>query len=269
MNIETLLLNGKASGFNEHFVKLKKLHTLDISGTYGFCNISDLHSHFFHHLSRIKHLDISNCHLYNIHRHVFDDLRFLNYLDISYNHQLTFRILKNVTSDLTSTNIKILKMNKIHCTYGLGTEIYSEDLINLKNTSIQEVHLDSNRLELIEPNTLTQLSKTLHVVSAADNKFTMGKYVIEVLFMQNLKILDISRQHISHIPNMVNLNCNDRLDDSTKSWFSGSHRTYATGAACQQRTLTPPDTWSCPTLGLACVLMSRPISPELVLSPDL
>ena len=48
----------------------------------------------------------------------------------------------------------------------------------------------------------------------------------------------------------------------------GFHRTYATGAACQQRTLTPPDTWSCPTLGLACVLMSRPTSPELVLSPD-
>ena len=48
----------------------------------------------------------------------------------------------------------------------------------------------------------------------------------------------------------------------------GFHRTYATGAACQQRTLTPPDTWSCPTLGLACVLMSRPISPKLVLSPD-
>ena len=44
--------------------------------------------------------------------------------------------------------------------------------------------------------------------------------------------------------------------------------TYATGAACQQRKLTPPDTWSCPTLGLACVLMSRQISPELVLSPD-
>ena len=25
----------------------------------------------------------------------------------------------------------------------------------------------------------------------------------------------------------------------------GFHRTYATGAACQQRTLTPPDTWFC------------------------
>ena len=40
----------------------------------------------------------------------------------------------------------------------------------------------------------------------------------------------------------------------------GSRRAYATGAACQQRTLTPPDTWSRPTLGLAYVLMSRPIS---------
>ena len=48
----------------------------------------------------------------------------------------------------------------------------------------------------------------------------------------------------------------------------GFHRTYATDAVCQQRMLTPPDTWSCPTLGLACVLMSRPISPELVLPRD-
>ena len=46
------------------------------------------------------------------------------------------------------------------------------------------------------------------------------------------------------------------------------HGTFATGAACQQRTLTPPDTWSCPTLGLASVLMLRPISPELVLFLD-
>ena len=48
----------------------------------------------------------------------------------------------------------------------------------------------------------------------------------------------------------------------------GFRGTFATGAACQQRKLTPPDTWSCPTLGLASVLMLRPISPELVLFLD-
>ena len=48
----------------------------------------------------------------------------------------------------------------------------------------------------------------------------------------------------------------------------GFHRTFATGAACQQRMLTPLDNWSCPTFGLAFVLMSRPISPEIVLFLD-
>ena len=48
----------------------------------------------------------------------------------------------------------------------------------------------------------------------------------------------------------------------------GFHRTFETGTACQQRTLTPPNTWSGRTLGLVCVLMSRPTSPELVLFPD-
>ena len=48
----------------------------------------------------------------------------------------------------------------------------------------------------------------------------------------------------------------------------GFHRIFATGAACQQMMLTPPDTWFCPTFGLACVIMSRLISPKLVLFPD-
>ena len=48
----------------------------------------------------------------------------------------------------------------------------------------------------------------------------------------------------------------------------GFYRSFATGAACQQRTLTPLDTWSCPTLGLVCVLVSRPFSAKLILFPD-
>ena len=60
----------------------------------------------------------------------------------------------------------------------------------------------------------------------------------------------------------------DSLPTLTLLLNTGFHRTSATGAACRQGTLTPLDTWSCPTLGLACVLMSRPTSPELVLSPD-
>ena len=40
----------------------------------------------------------------------------------------------------------------------------------------------------------------------------------------------------------------------------GFNRTFATGAACQQRTLAPPNTWSCPTLELASVLIETILS---------
>ena len=46
----------------------------------------------------------------------------------------------------------------------------------------------------------------------------------------------------------------------------GFHRTLATDESYQERKLSPPDAWSCPTLGLECSLMSRPISPLLVLT---
>ena len=38
----------------------------------------------------------------------------------------------------------------------------------------------------------------------------------------------------------------------------GFHRTYATGATCQQRTLTPPDTWSCSFWDLHLFYLLRP-----------
>ena len=58
------------------------------------------------------------------------------------------------------------------------------------------------------------------------------------------------------------------ITESDISPNTGFHGASATGVACQQGTRTPPDTWSCPTLGLASVLMLRPISPELVLFLD-
>ena len=40
--------------------------------------------------------------------------------------------------------------------------------------------------------------------------------------------------------------------------LSGFHRTFATGVACRQGTLTPPDTWSCPFWDLHLFYLLRP-----------
>ena len=94
-------------------------------------------------------------------------------------------------------------------------------------------------------------------------------YLIEIYFLLFLYYWD--QRHPISIRHYTSL-WHYRIWHFTEPDFSpdiGFHRASAMGVACQQGTLTPPDTWSCPTLGLACVLMSRPISPELVLSPDL
>ena len=51
--------------------------------------------------------------------------------------------------------------------------------------------------------------------------------------------------------------------------LGGFHRTLAMGATSRQKTVIPPVTWSCPTLGLARALMLWPISPKLVLCPNI
>ena len=51
--------------------------------------------------------------------------------------------------------------------------------------------------------------------------------------------------------------------------LSGFHRTFATGAACRQGTLTPPDTWSRPFGTCICsTCWDQSVSELVVILPD-
>ena len=50
--------------------------------------------------------------------------------------------------------------------------------------------------------------------------------------------------------------------------LSGFHRTFATGVACRQGTLTPPDTWSRPFGTCICSTCWDQSFSELVILPD-
>ena len=78
---------------------------------------------------------------------------------------------------------------------------------------------------------------------------------------------DLTKQYEVPLSGMLH----DILEDDHIQWHPSLMRHYinfdplliwillSNSMFYQQRTLTPPDTWSCPTLGLECVLMSRPI----------
>ena len=103
-----------------------------------------------------------------------------------------------------------------------------------------------------------------------EDAYSSGHLVLSLLGLAFLLLVETSdilyRLDIILVCDLPGL---DIITESDISPNIGFHRASATGVACQQGTLTPPDTWSCPTLGLACVLMLRPIFSELVLSPDL
>ncbi|XP_062594743.1 toll-like receptor 4 isoform X2 [Saccostrea cucullata] len=173
------------------------LKLLDASGNDGVCVISHLISNVLGKFN-LTHLDLSFCNIRSTEIGVLSSQAYLQYLDVSYNKMLGFRGLANVSYDLQDSAIKVLKFNKVHCTFGLGTILLRKHTIYLQNTTLEELYLDSNRLELMEIGVLPKLPKTLKLLSVGDNKVDNGIYVLQVDSMHNLEVLNVSFQIHSH-----------------------------------------------------------------------
>ncbi|KAK3104074.1 hypothetical protein FSP39_024221 [Pinctada imbricata] len=209
-SIETLLLNGKPKGFGSVFAKMKKLKKLDISGYGGHCDLSYIPTGYFHNVSHVSVLDISDCRLKNLDRGTFSYLTSLRDLNISKNEELSFSIMRNLTSDLKFTKIEKLRINKIHCTFGIGTKLRRDDIIELQNTSLNELHIDSNRLEDVETGVLMLMPKGLRRISIVENRLTFGWYALESAYLKNLTYFDMSLQYLSRNPSNIFPLCDDR-----------------------------------------------------------
>ena len=103
-----------------------------------------------------------------------------------------------------------------------------------------------------------------------DDAYSSGHLVLYLLGLAFAQLVETSdtlyRWNIEPVCDIIT-----GLKSFTESDISpniGFHRAYESGVAFRQGTFSPPETWSCPTLGLASVLMLRPISPERVLLPD-
>ena len=158
------------------------------------------------------HLDLSSCKLKEIYKGFLQNFSRLEYLDISHNRELTLTVLPNVTYDLQFTNIKTLKFNAVQCKYGKGLIFYPAYTQYLKNTSLEEVQLSSNRIKIIEQFVLSNLPDSMQSITAADNRLIFSYAVLEIPYMKNLRFADFSRQYSSsssYLSIFERKHCND------------------------------------------------------------
>ncbi|XP_011440734.1 toll-like receptor 4 [Magallana gigas] len=212
-SLETLVIDGLRNGnfdfktknkrcapsyvTNHDTIELTKLTTLIVSGrrNRSKCLVTDLSAGFFDSVSNITYLDMSGCAIQSIGRESLSPLSHLTYLDVSYNEQLSFHSIRNIS---TLKGLKTLKLDKIHCTFGRGIYI-TEDMVHaLRDTSIENISLKSNRIEMAARSVYYYLPPNLTNADISDNRLTFGAYVLTAYAFRNLKFANLSGQSSSH-----------------------------------------------------------------------
>ncbi|XP_052064444.1 toll-like receptor 4 [Mytilus californianus] len=171
----------KTTILNKQFSNLKRLEHLDFSGLTGHCSVPFLTPHTFQTVPHVRNLTLAMCKIRSLQRGTFNMMKNITFLDLSGNTCLKFQVLENVTADIQFSAIKILKVNKIHKVFDMNTYLQTTHIRHLHNTSIQEVHMDSNRLQQVEPGALRFLPRTLIYLSVKDNMFSIGPYLYDLL----------------------------------------------------------------------------------------
>ena len=225
--LKALYIDGLCGGdFNAEEWNLTSLTNLTVSGKTGKCFFQKLHQGFFSGLPCLEFLRISGCRsLRSIDTGVFDYLHVLHTLDLSFNEYLTFAPLENVSLDLQKTNCQVLIAKKLYCSFGIGTLLSRRVILNFRNTSIRELDLSSNRLELMDDDVPKYFPLNLEILNVSVNQISWGRYVILYPFLKNLETVDCSGQYSYKYHNVDALTCENEVE--CIEWSSIPFDTYS------------------------------------------
>lgn len=214
-SLTNLQLDGiDGADFPREYVEMKNLTTLDLSSLTGDCKVKALTSGMFSGVTSLQYLNMSFCKLTRIELGSLNVLTQLRHLNVSHNIYLTFNALSNITNNLRFTDIRVLDVSKIHCTFGIGTYILVDDIKHANNTKLEELYVDSNRISMLQSGVFDNFPPTLRYISTKDNLFTMGIYVLQLSDMSGLQELYLTNSFTTHDP----------TDTTNRFWSCGDWR---------------------------------------------
>ena len=184
--------------FGENFNSFKNLTALDMSGVNSYCSIISLSNNTFSNVTYLRHLNISKGNITQIEAGTFERLKELTYLNLSYNQGLGFGWLSNVLYGLKTTKVKVFDFSKVYKTFGASTVLRICDFLYAKDTAIEELYLNSNRMVLLETNLMLFTPPNLTKVSAEDNKFSYGPYMFQFGCAKKVQTVYLNHQNTMH-----------------------------------------------------------------------
>ena len=167
---------------------------------YKTCTLDVITNTTLSNLISVTHLDLTGCHITNIHAGAFQKLSHLHTLNLSDNRQLGFSMLNNISYSLQFTNITVFHYSRVYPVFGNGNTLHNRDVCYMYNTTIEELVMDENRLEIIETNAVILLSPQTRVLSFRNNIFTFSPYLLQLGCLSKVEVLDVAFQSKAKSP---------------------------------------------------------------------
>ena len=105
---------------------------------------------------------------------------------------LGFPTLRNVSYGLQFTKVEVFDYLKVYKTFGLTSQLKRCDVQFLQNTPIKEIHVNNNRLAIVEINVLLWMPNSLEIVYAEENKLVFGNFAFQLGCICNLKRIKLN-----------------------------------------------------------------------------
>ncbi|XP_053387865.1 toll-like receptor 4 [Mercenaria mercenaria] len=176
------------------------LQGVTVSGMSGYCSLSQVTHSTFGALLNLTFLNITSCKISMFEFGAVKELKKLEVLDISYNKQLGLKALENISYGLQFTNIKSFNFSHADNKFGPARTVEKRDLCYLWNTSLQELVMEGNRIQMVESNGLILIPSSLNILRIGYNRLTIAMYIMQVGCLGKLTdlhsgFLDVSAFH--------------------------------------------------------------------------
>ena len=191
-----------AQSLGQGVSKLNRLANLTFSCSRYPNLVGMLYNNTFRYVRHLQNITLSRCKIEFIQSGTFGLLKNLKYLDISDNPSAKYgglKLLRNLSYGLQSTKTKFLNVSKMIWPHGLSKYLRKYDLEFFRNTSIEEIDISGNNIEMVEAGAMDYLPNTLEVLDISDNRFVYAKYVYDVFKMKNIRIIKANKLNYYHI----------------------------------------------------------------------